>query len=125
MRPRKKVYLHCDNKIRCAVLSCVLETWGFRVITGLPHDLDPEVALVVHDQDAMKEVAALDREPPDTRILILIQRDRLFEFDDQTGALLLDDKLPMIELREHIRTAAARKRGPRRFHQLASEAMSA
>ena len=35
MRPRKKVYLHCQNKTRCAVLSCVLQTWGFRVITDL------------------------------------------------------------------------------------------
>jgi hypothetical protein len=125
MRPRKKVYLHCENKTRHAVLSCVLETWGFRVITGLPHGADPEVALIVHDQDAMKEVATLDREHPDTRILILIQHERLLKFDDQTGALMLDDKLPMIELREHIRTAAARKRGPRRFHQLASEGIGA
>jgi hypothetical protein len=125
MRPRKKVYLHCQNKTRSAVLSCVLETWGFRVITDLPHGADPEVALIVHDKDAMNEVAAFDREHPDTRILILIKRERLLEFDDQTGALMLDDKLPMIELREHIRTAAARKRGPRRFHQVASEAMRA
>jgi hypothetical protein len=125
MRPRKKVYLHCQNRTRCAVLSCVLKTWGFRVITGLPHGADPEAALIVHDQDAVKEVATLDREHPDTRILILIQQGRHLEFDDQTGAPMLDDQLPMIELREHIRTAAARKRGPRRFHQLAADAMRA
>ena len=65
----------------------------------------------------VKRLLPLDREHPDTRILMLIKRERLLEFDDQTGALMLDDKLPMIELREHIRTAAARKRGPRRFHR--------
>jgi hypothetical protein len=125
MRPGKKVYLHCQNKTRRAVLSCVLQTWDFRVITDLPEGTDPEVALIVHDKDAGKEIADLDREHPDTRILILIKRERLLEFDDQTGALMLDDKLPMIELREHIQTAAARKRGPRRFHLVAREAMSA
>jgi hypothetical protein len=125
MRPGKKVYLHCQNKTRRAVLSCVLQTWDFRVITDLPEGTDPEVALIVHDKDTREEVADLDRKHPDTRILILIKREQLLEFDDQTGALMLDDKLPMIDLREHIRTAAARKRGPRRFDPLASEEMRA
>jgi hypothetical protein len=123
MRPGKRVYLHCQNKTRRAVLSCVLQTWDFRVTTELPEGADPEVALIVHDKDAGKEAADLDRKHPDTRILILIKRERLPEFNDQTGALMLDDRLPMIELREHIRTAAARKRGPKRFHSPASEVM--
>jgi hypothetical protein len=125
MRPAKKVYLHCQNKTRRAVLSCVLQTWDFRVITDLPEGTDPEVALIVHDKDAGKEAADLDRDHPDTRILILIKRDRFLDFDDRTGALMLDDKLPMIELREHIRTAAARKRGPKRFHPAASAVIRA
>jgi hypothetical protein len=125
MRPRKKVYLHCQDRTRRAVLSCVLQTWDFRVITELPDATDPEVALILHDKDTHKEVAGLDRDHPDTRILILIKRERFLEFDDQVGALMLDDKLPMIELREHIRTAAARKRGPKRFHPAASEVMRA
>lgn len=125
MRPGKKVYLHCQDKTRRAVLSCVLQTWDFRVTTDLHEGIDPEVALIVHSKDAREEAAHLDRKHPDTRILILIKRERLLEFDDQTGALMLDDKLPMIELREHIRTAAARKRGPKRFHPAASEVMRA
>ena len=124
MRPGKKVYLHCQDKTRRAVLSCVLQTWDFRVITDLHEGTNPEVALIVHGKDAREEVADLDRDHPDTRILILIKRERLLEFDDQIGVLMLDDKLPMIELREHIRTAAARKRGPKRFHLVAKEAMT-
>jgi hypothetical protein len=123
MRPGKKVYLHCQNKTRRAVLSCVLQTWDFRVTTELPEGAGPEVALIVHDKDTPEEITGLDRDHPDTRILILIKRERFLEFDDQTGALLLDDQLPMIELREHIRTAAAKKRGPKRFHLVAREAM--
>jgi hypothetical protein len=94
MRPGKKVYLHCHNKTRRAVLSCVLQTWDFRVITDLPLGTDPEVALIVHDSDTPREVAGLDRDHPDTRILILIKRERFLEFDDQTGALILDASCP-------------------------------
>jgi hypothetical protein len=122
MRPRKKIYLHCRDKTRRGVLSFVLRTWHFCVITELPEGSVPDVALIVNDRDAYDLVLKLDRDFPEVRILILIKRRGLTAFDDKTGAVMLDDQVPMIGLREHVQTAAARKRGPKHFQIVPREA---
>jgi hypothetical protein len=43
MRPRKKIYLYCQDETRRSVLRCVLQTWDFRVTTGLSFGAVPDV----------------------------------------------------------------------------------
>ena len=122
MRPHKTIYLYCQDEVRRSVVRLVLKTWGFCVITDLSLGAIPDVALIVNDQDAYDLVQQLDRDHPELRIVVLIKRRHLLKFDVTIGALMLDDKAPMIELREHIRTGAARKRGPKLCRVVAQEA---
>jgi hypothetical protein len=114
MRPGKKIYVYCQDEDRRAVLSYVLWCHQFRVTTDLSDDAD--VALIVCDQRAYAHALRLGSEYPEMPMLVLAERSARAKFDYIPTATTLDDKVPMAELRERIKTIAAGKLGPKRFH---------
>jgi hypothetical protein len=123
MRPGKKIYLYCQDEDRRAVLSYVLWCHQFRVTTDVSDDAD--AALIVYDERAYAHAIRLSSKCPELPILVLAERGARAKFDYIPTAATLDDKVPMVELRERIKTMAVGKRGPKRFHLVAREAMTA
>jgi hypothetical protein len=123
MRPGKTIYLCCQDEDRRGVLSYVLFCQRFRVTTEVSEKTD--VALIVDDKQAYAHAVRLGSQYPELPVLVLTDSSARANFDHLSNASTLEDKVPMIELREHLRMAAVRKHGPKPVHVPTQEAVMA
>ena len=121
MRPKKKVLLVCDDPHTRSEWKFLLDTWGFLATAVGSYEAPMQLRLASMDFFEVvlmvgmnKHVKAIEKQcemHPNLRFLGLADQE-LTSFLSETRWLPL--KTPRIEVLDHIKICAARKRGPRK-----------
>jgi two-component system, OmpR family, response regulator CpxR len=129
MRPKKTILCVDDNEQALSVRKFLLETRGYRVLTATGSDAAMElfreggIDLVLSDllmpcMDGNELIRRMKEHAPEVPAILISGSVKAFDRANRADAFLPKGACSPVEMLERIRVMVARKRGPKKGHNL-------